>query len=205
MADPPSETIDTAVHLTRLARRAVDEDEAAAYRRERDETLAEFGYETRVREEGDRAVLVCYPAEWMTDGTVQTRRIDDLDRAVERPLEGTGEAGEFDRVERHNRAVADAVEAAAGPVHGANAHAFADFMGNHHVRRVESATRAELEAFLMEYFPRNAWPTAAQRERVRESLRLVFEATDTPVPPGIDGDKTDGHPGASSRNHNRQG
>lgn len=195
MADLPSETVDTAVRLTRFARRAIDDDEAAAYRRERDETLAAFGYVARVREEDDRTVLVCYPDEWVVDGTVRTDRIEDRGRAIERPVGGAGEPGSYDRIDAHNRRVADAVEAAAGPVHGANAHAFADFMGNHYLRRVESASRTELEEFLTDYYQRNAWPTEAQREMVEESLRHVFEITDTPVPPGLVDNGDEGDPG----------
>ena len=62
-----------------------------------------------------------------------------------------------------------------GDPHGANAHAFADFMGNHYAKRVEAATPAEREEFLEEYFRRNAWPTEAQRDAVERSLRLVEE------------------------------
>ncbi len=188
MAELPTHVIETAERLTRLARRAVDENEAAAYRRERDETLDEYGFVARVREEDTRAVLVCHPDEWIEAGTVRTERIEDIGRAVERPLEGTGEAGDYERVERHNRQIAATVEEIAGRPHGANADAFADFMSNHYVRRVESASVNELREFLTDYYPRNAWPTDEQRERVEESLRLVFEAADSSVPGPLRGE-----------------
>jgi len=72
--------------------------------------------------------------------------------------------------------VAAAVGDAYGDVHGANAAAFADFMSNHYARPVESATDVEIEEFLTEYFPRNAWPTDAQKAVVDESVELVFES-----------------------------
>lgn len=182
MAELPTEVIDTAERLTRLARRAVDENEAAAYLRERDETLAEYGYVARVREEEPRTVLVCHPDEWLEEGTVRTERIEDIDRAVERPLEGPGEEGDYERVERHNRRIVAEIEETAGNPHGANADAFADFMSNHYVRRVESASVNELREFLTEYYPRNAWPSDEQRNQIEDSLRLVFETTDSSVP-----------------------
>lgn len=182
MAEPPTDILDTAERLTRLARRAVDDNEAAAYRRERDDLLDEYGFVARVREEETRAVLVCHPEEWIEEGTVRTDRIEDIDRAVERPLEGPGEEGDFERVDRHNRQIASEIEETAGRHHGENAHAFADFMSNHYVRRVESASENELREFLADYYPRNAWPTDEQRDRIEESLRLVFETADSTVP-----------------------
>ena len=184
MGELPDDVVAEAERLTRLARRAVDPDEATAYRGERDRLLSAHGFVARVREEEARNVLVCYPDEWIEEGAVRTDRIDDLARATERPLDGTGDEGEWEAVEAHNREIAAAVEEAAGPVHGANASAFADFMGNHYVRRVGSATDAELREFLAEYFPRNVWPTDAQREAVEESLQLVLEAADG-TPPGF--------------------
>jgi hypothetical protein len=79
-------------------------------------------------------------------------------------------------VEEHNRAAADRVAEEHGPVHGANAHAFADFMGNHYARRVEAAAEPMCREFTEEYFVRNAWPNEAQREVVEESVDLVREA-----------------------------
>lgn len=182
MSDLPDEVIDEAVRLTRLARRATDEAEAGAYRAERTRVLEPHGFVARTRKEERGTVLVLYPADWIEDGMVQPDRIHDLDRAVERRLAGA-DGDEWEAVEAHNRELVAAVEEEAGPVHAANAAAFADFMGNHYVKPMESATRSEVCEFLEEYFPRNAWPTAQQRDVVEESVRLVFRAAGT-EPPG---------------------
>ena len=176
----PDDAVQEAERLTRLARNAVDEREAAAYERRRDELLAERGFTSRVREEDD--TLVIHPEEWIEDGVVQFDRIDDTDRAVEVSLSGPGEEAEWAAVEEHTADVVSAVAVEHGPVHAANARAFADFMGNHYAKRVELATREELEEFLTEYFPRNAWPSEKQREAVETTLELVFEAADAEVP-----------------------
>jgi len=182
----PADVVESAERLTRLARRAVDDAEADAYRADRDARLAEYGFRARVREEADRDVLVCYPAEWMADGTVQLDRIEDRTRAVEVPLGGVGEEREWEAVEAHNQELVERVRERGGDVHAANARAFADFMGNHYVRRVETADERELRDFLTEYYPRNAWPTDEQREAVYESLRLVFEVGEAEVPPALE-------------------
>ena len=184
----PADVVETAERLTRLARRAVDDAEADAYRADRDARLAEYGFRARVREEADRDVLVCYPAEWMADGTVQLDRIEDRARAVEIPLGGVGEESEWETVEAHNRALVERVRAEGGTVHAANARAFADFMGNHYVRRLESAGQREVAEFVEEYYPRNAWPSDEQRAVLEESLRLVFEAVEADPPPVLDAD-----------------
>ena len=181
----PPEVVESAERLTRLARRAVDDAEADAYRADRDARLAEYGFRARVREEADRDVLVCYPAEWMAGGTVQLDRIEDRSRAVEVPLGGVGAESEWEAVEAHNRELVERVADEAGAVHAANARAFADFMGNHYVRRMETAGQRELRDFLTEYYPRNAWPSDEQREAVYESLRLVFEVAEAEVPPSL--------------------
>jgi len=170
MTELPREVVDTAERLTRLARRAVDDAEAAAYERDREERLAEYGFTARVRESDD--TLVCHPAEWLEGGTVR-------DRAVEVSLSGSGDPESWDAVEAHNAEVVEAVAERAGAVHAANARAFADFMGNHYARRVETATAAELREFLTEYFPRNAWPSEEQRGAVERSLEHVFAVTET--------------------------
>jgi hypothetical protein len=181
-ADLPEEVVAEAERLTRLARDAVDDAEAAAYREDRAERLDEHGFTARVREEDAGEVLVLHPDEWVEDGTVRVDRIDDTDDAVERRLSGPGEGGEFDAVDAHNREVVAEIEDRAGSVHATNASAFADFMGNHYVRRVETATGEEVREFLAWYFPRNAFPTEAQRDALEESLRLVFEVTGREAP-----------------------
>lgn len=184
MSDLPDDVADEAERLTRLATRAIDENEAAAYRRERDRQLRRHGFVARVRHEATRDVLVCYPDEWVEDDTVRTDRIEDLDRAVERPLEDSADEDEWENVDAHNRDLVATVEGRAGAIHGRNAAAFADFMANHYVRPMEEATATEVEIFLDDYFPRNAWPTDQQRAAVEESLRLVFEAVDR-TPPDV--------------------
>jgi len=179
----PETLIAEAERLTRLARGAVDEAKAAAYRADREERLGEYGFTARVREENRGEVLVLHPGECIEDDTVQVDRIDDTDRAIERRLSGPGEASEFDAVEAHNREIVAEIEDQWGAPHAANVSAFADFMGNHYVRRIETATGEEIEEFLAEYFPRNAFPTETQRETVEESVRLVFELTDREPPP----------------------
>jgi hypothetical protein len=176
----PAEVVDAAERLTRLARNAVDDDETAAYRERRASTLEAHEFTARVREEDD--TLVLHPGEWVEDGVVRVERIEDTDRAVEISLSGPGDADEYDAVEAHNASLVREVESAHGDVHAANARAFADFMSNHYVRTVETATRDELAEFLDEYYPRNAWPSKKQRSVVDESLALLFEAADEDLP-----------------------
>ncbi|KTG09730.1 rnhA operon protein [Haloprofundus marisrubri] len=181
MAELPEDVQTTAERLTRLARDAVDSNEAEAYRERRESSLSEHGYTARYREADD--TLILYPVEWIDDdGTVVLDRIDDTDRAVELSLSGTGEEDEWAAIEEHNSQLVATVEETAGEDHAANARAFADFMGNHYVRRVETAGTRELREFLTEYYPRNSWPTAAQKTKVRESLELLFEAAGEPFP-----------------------
>lgn len=185
MAELPETVVEEVVRLTRLARDAVDENEVAAYRRERARLLDEHGYSARVRTDDGRSVLVCYPAEWVTDGVVDTDRIQDVERAVERPLTGAGDPEDWAAIDAHNRDVTAAVEAEHGPVHGANARAFADFMGNHYARQMETAGDRECREFLEEYLPRNAWPSEDQLEAAEESIRLVLEVAGAEPPPTL--------------------
>jgi hypothetical protein len=179
---PPAAVLDAAERLTRRAREAVDESEATAYRADRDERLAAHDYTVRVREDDTRDVLVVHPDAWVEDGTIRTERIDDIDRGIEIPLSGPGEADDWATVDAHNRELVAAVRETHGETHGENAAALADFMSNHYAKPVESATRAELREFLSEYFPRNAWPTDEQRDVVEKSVRLVFDAADQRCP-----------------------
>jgi hypothetical protein len=180
MTDLPREAVAAAERLTRLARRAVDDAEAAAYERDREERLAEHGFTARIRESDD--TLVLHPTEWLDGDTARMDRIEDTDRAVELSLSGSGDPESWDEVETHNAAVVERVAERAGEVHAANARAFADFMGNHYARQVETATAAELAEFLTEYFPRNAWPSDEQRDAVEQSLEHVFTVTETSMP-----------------------
>lgn len=182
MAELPQDVIEEAERLTRHARGAVDPNEAERYREERGRLLSEHGFAARIRSEDSRTVLVLHPAEWLADGSIQVGRIEDTGRAVEIPLDGPGEPDDWDEVDRHNRELAAAVREEHGEVHGANATAFADFMGNHYARTIESATAEEIEEFLSEYFPRNAWPTDDQKAAVERSIWLVFETAGVPAP-----------------------
>ncbi len=177
----PEETRARAERLTRRARRAVDDHEAAAYREQRAELVADHGYTARVREE-DRAVLVLYPQEWVEDGTVRPDRIDDIDRGIEIPLEGPGEDVKWEVVATHNREVAAIVREEHGHVHGANADALAEFCNNHYAKPVEKLSPEEREEFLTEYYPRNVWPTDEQKAVVEESVSLAVETASTGQP-----------------------
>jgi len=176
----PEPTVDAAERLTRLAREAVDPAEADAYRDDRAKTLAEHDFTARVREEDD--TLVLHPDEWLADGTVRVDRIEDTDRAVEVALSGAGDPDDWQEIETHNAALVEAVAAEHGEPHRSNARAFADFMGNHYARPMDSASADEVREFLEEYFPRNAWPSEEQRDAVKASVRYVFEAADERTP-----------------------
>lgn len=178
----PDAVVDEAERLTRLARRAGDDGEVTLYRRERENLLEEYGFTPRYREEDD--TLVCYPSEWVEDGTAQLDRIADPDRAAEVPLSGTGDPDRYDEVEAHNAEIVDAVTDRYGTVHGENVRAFADFMGNHYVKRIDRATADEIAEFRTEYFPRNAWPSDEQRARLEQSLSYAFDVADATPPPG---------------------
>lgn len=180
MTELPDDVVEEAERLTQLAREAVDEDEATTYERHRDELLAGHEFVARIREEDD--VLVLHPVEWIEDGTIRVDRIDNTDRAAEIPLSKPGDEGEWEAVEAHNAALVAKVAEEHGPVHATNSRAFVDFLGNHYVRRVEDATAAEVQTFLTEYYPRNAWPTEEQREKIAQSLELLFETVDADVP-----------------------
>lgn len=180
----PADVIEEAERLTRIARETPDENEATARRQRRDELLAPYDYTARIRDDDGDDVLVCHPAEWHDDaaGVIRTDRIDDLSRAVEIPLEGTGDPDEWDRIDAHNRDLAKRVRTRHGDVHGDTATALADFVSNHYAKRLEELTAAELREFREEYFVRNAWPSDDQRDVVDESIELVFEMANRSVP-----------------------
>lgn len=175
----PDAVIDDAERLTRLTRQAAADPEREAYRADRDETLATHDYTARVREEDD--TLVLYPDEWLDGDTVQLDRIDDTDRAVEIPLSGGGD-DDWAAVAADNAALVDAVGEAYGPIHEANAQAFADFMGNHYCQRIETATADHLAEFREEYYPRNVWADADQQAALDASLEYLFGVADTECP-----------------------
>ena len=175
MPDLPADTQDEVERLTRLARQAVDEGAAAAYRDQRAALLDEHDYDTRIREEDTGDVLVCYPSEWVEDGVIRPDRVEDTDRGVEIRLSGPGDPDEWDEVEDRNRAVVEAIRDEHGEAHAATARALADFMGNHYAKPIAEATPDELDEFREEYFPRNVWPTEKQRALLDDSVQLAVE------------------------------
>ena len=175
----PDAVIDDAERLTRLTRQATADPEREAYRADRNETLAAHDYTARIREDDD--TLILYPDEWLDGDTVQLERIDDTDRAVEIPLSGGGD-DDWAAVAADNAALVDAVGDAYGPIHEANAQAFADFMGNHYCRRIETATADHLAEFREEYYPRNVWADADQQAALDASLEYLFAVADTECP-----------------------
>ncbi|MFC6731982.1 MULTISPECIES: rnhA operon protein [unclassified Haladaptatus] len=183
MPEVPDDVIAEAERLTRLALSVVDENEAAAHRARRDQLVAGYDFVARVREEGTRHTLVLYPTEWVEDDEVQFDRIRDTSRAIERVIDGTGAESEWEAVEAHNQALVEQISTEFGDDHAANVRKFADFMGNHYVRRLDSATTAEVEEFLSEYYLRNTWPTDAQKTIVRASLARAFELAGRESPP----------------------
>ncbi len=168
----PESAADEAERLTRLAREATDPDEAEAYRSERDSLLCEHGFAARVREDDDGDTLVCYPSEWLSDGTIQVGAIDDVSRGIEISLSGTDSGDDWEHVDAHNREVAATVAQRHGEPHAATARALADFASNHYAKPIEDLTDGECREFRTEYFPRNAWPSDEQRTRIEESVRL---------------------------------
>jgi hypothetical protein len=176
-SEVPAEVVDEAERLTRLARDVVDEDEAAVYTDNRDELVAQYDFTARVREEDDDT-LVLYPEEWVEDGTVHPDRIEDVDRGIERPLEGAGSTADWEAVEATNREVAETVAAEHGVVHGQNAHALADFASNHYAKSIAALTREETREFLQEYFPRNAFPSDDQKAVVEDSVAYAVAVAD---------------------------
>ncbi|MFC4356831.1 rnhA operon protein [Halobium salinum] len=179
----PERVVDEAERLTRLAESAVDGNEREAHLDRRATLLSEFDFTARVRDEDD--TLVLHPAEWVVDGTVRVDRIDDTGRAVEVPLSGAGDEDDYEHVEAHNAGLVREVEAEHGAVHAANARAFADYMSNHYVRRLEEASNEEVAVFLREYYPRNAWPSTEQKSEVEASLAHLFEVAGTDAPGAV--------------------
>lgn len=173
MTDLEEAVVTEAERLTRHARDATAEDEAAAARRKRDDLLANHGYIAREREKD--TTLVLYPDDWVENEDVQFERIEDTDRAIEQPLEAPAHEANWETIEAHNREIVERIRKQYGETHGKNAAAFADFMGNHYAKPMEKATRTMREEFLTEYFPRNAWPSKKQRSVVEQSVKVTLE------------------------------
>ena len=180
--DLPRDVADEVERLTRLKRTTVDDNEATAYEQRRDDLLDEHDFTSRIRDDDGDDVLVLHPEEWHEDGVIRTDRIEDIDRAVEIPLEGTGDPDEWDDVDAHNRDLVATVRDTHGDVHGNNAAILADFAGNHYAKPIESLTGDDLAEFCTDYFVRNAWPSDDQQEVIAESIELIFETADERVP-----------------------
>lgn len=184
----PDHVITEALRLTRLAQRAPETASdveatdqvtlrpAERYRQKRTDLLEAHGYRARIREDDRGRILVCYPAEWLSDGEADMEAIENTDRGVERRLDGTGGSREWESVARHNRTIAETVETTHGRPHGQTAHAFARFMSSHRVRHIETATAADIREFVDEFFRRNTWPTEDQWSSVMRSLRYTIAA-----------------------------
>lgn len=181
--DLPEDAIAEAERLTRLARRVPDDAEADAYRERRASLLAEYDYGALVREDGDGAVLVCHPLEWRDGGeSIDPAAIEAVGRAAEVPLDGADDPEDWDDVAERNRAVVEAVRAAHGDVHAANARALAEYANNHHATPIAGLDAADLGRFLEEYYVRNVWPSEAERAALDDSIDLVFEELSDPRP-----------------------
>lgn len=178
----PAPVVDEAERLTHLAREAVDDDEAAAYRAGRDQRLDAHAFSARVREDESGETLVLHPREWVEDGTIQPDRIEDTDRAIELSLSGTDSPDDWQAVDDHNRDLVEAVRAAHGDVHAANASVLADFAGNHYAKPIESLTAAELREFADDYVTRNAWLDDERTAALEDSVRYAFDAAKERVP-----------------------
>lgn len=173
MSEIPEKVLDEVVSLSQKAIQAVDQQEISAYQQRREELLASYDYTCRIRTDNDGEVLVCYPKEWMAGDTINIDEMDDLSQAIERPVFDSPSEGSFSEIEQHNRTIASGIAEAHGPIHGATASAFADFMSNHYTQRIEDATVTEFEEFRTEYFPRNAWPSDMQKCVLDETIRLL--------------------------------
>ncbi|ELY48165.1 DUF7108 family protein [Natronorubrum sulfidifaciens] len=180
----PDDVVDEAERLTRLERTVPDDSEAQAHTQRRDELLEDYEFTSRIRDDDGDDVLVLHPEKWHDDheGVIRTDRIEDISRAVEIPLEGTADPDDWDVVDTHNRELVAQVRTAHGDVHGDNAAALADFVGNHYAKQVEDLTNAELEEFRTEYFVRNSWPSDEQQAVLDESITLVYETAGEPEP-----------------------
>ncbi|GGL72107.1 DUF7108 family protein [Halocalculus aciditolerans] len=177
MPELPEDTVEEVERLTRLARDAVDDAAADAYRAERDELLDEHGYTARHREADD--TLVLHPKEWLDDaGTVRMDAVD-TEEAVELSLSGPGDAAAYRETAEQNAAIVDAVAEKHGETHAANVRTLADFAENHYAKPIGDLASEEVEEFAEEYFPRNAWPTDEQRELLEQSLEYALKEAET--------------------------
>lgn len=181
---------ETARAMTRAARRATHAN-PRVIRERREALLDRNDYTARVREEKSGPVLVCYPDAWVENGEFQPDRLKSTENAVEAPLYSGPDGDGWAAIKAHNEEIAETVAEQFGEPHGANAAAFGTYMANHHAARIEAATATDVKAFLGEYFPRNAWPSATQADAIETSLEAVFEVAGEPAPHVRNGDTGD--------------
>jgi len=153
----PPPVVDDTERLTKLAREAVDDDEADAYRTDRDEQLAAHDFTARVREDDSGETLVLHPEEWMTEGMIHPERVDDTDRAIELSLSGTDSPDDWRAVDDHNRDIVRRVRDAHGEPHATAVDVLADFASNHYAKPIDDLSAEELREFRGDYVTRNAW------------------------------------------------
>lgn len=180
----PEPVVETAERLTRRARAAVDDDEARAYREDRNDRLAEHGYQARVRDDEDDAgeTLVLHPAAWVDDGVIRPERVADVDRAVEISLSGPDDPDDWAAVDDHNRELVARVRETHGDAHAATVDALADYAGNHYAKPIEDLTASELRRFRDDYVPRNTWLSDDQLAALEASVQYAFDAADASLP-----------------------
>jgi len=178
----PEDVVDEAERVTRLAREAAVEAEREAYLDHRADLLDAHDYTARIRDDEASEVLVLHPEEWVEDGTIRTERIEDVSRGIEVPLSGPGANDDWDEIDAYNRAIVETVRDAHGETHAENVAALADFAGNHYAKPITELAADELREFTAEYFRRNAWPTDEQRDVVKKSVELAFDAADERCP-----------------------
>lgn len=166
-----------AIRLARAEHEA-SETERKKLETERDRLLREYGFSSRIREDDEAVVLVCFPETWLSDGTVDRSAITDIDRAIELPIAGGEDQVSWEHVSRRNERIVETVRQQHGEIHGQNAAAFADFMNNHRAKSIGSATDEDITEFLTEYYQRNAWPTAEQKRTIEESIRITRKAAE---------------------------
>lgn len=181
MPDLPDPVFEAARAMTRTIRRGTHPD-SATVRERRDTLLDRYGFAARVREDESGPVLVCYPDHWLEGGTFQPGKLESTENAVEGPLYSVPDGDSWAAIEAHNAALAERVADQFGEPHGTNAESFGTYMANHHAAHVEAATATEIEDFLGEYFPRNAWPSRVEAAAVESSLERLFDVAGEPFP-----------------------
>lgn len=164
----PDDVIDKVVYMTKRSR-----DESSLVDK-RDEILRQYDYRARVRDEDD--VLILYPEDWINENkNVDPKDIESIDSAFEIPLSGSRDNADWDEVERINSNIVDSIREEHGEIHGDNTREFADFMGNHKLKKIPNMTEEDKMEFLEYYFPRNVWATDEQESSVEQSMDIIAD------------------------------